>query len=83
MLNFGMVDIGCKGNPFTWSNGRNGYSQIQERLDKGVANGEWTSIFPNAVLQHLPQEASDHASIVLHTTEKLQGGPKPFQFENF
>lgn len=42
----GLTDIGCTGNPFTWCNGRKGYQQIRERLDKGIANGEWALLFP-------------------------------------
>lgn len=53
-LMLGLVDIGQSGNPFTWCNSRKGYNQIREHLDKGVANGEWSLLFPRAIVQHLP-----------------------------
>jgi hypothetical protein len=33
-----MIDLGFGGNPFTWSNHKQGYSLIKERLDRSIAN---------------------------------------------
>ena len=30
----GLIDLGCKGSPFTWSNRRFGPHLAEERLDK-------------------------------------------------
>jgi hypothetical protein len=35
---FGLVDLGLVGNPFTWSNNRQGAASIKERLDRGLAS---------------------------------------------
>lgn len=40
----GMIDLGFSGNPFTWSNGREGRGLIMERLDRGLANGDWCQL---------------------------------------
>lgn len=61
----GMIDLGFTGNWYTWCNGRQGRTCIQERLDRALANGEWTSLFPYATIRHLPHVASDHASLLL------------------
>ena len=63
----GLIDLEFMGNSFTWTNGRDGSQNIMERLDRGVANGPWRLLFPQALVKHLQQYASDHASIVLNT----------------
>jgi hypothetical protein len=35
---FGMIDVGFVGNPFTWSNNKQGLENIKEILDKGSAS---------------------------------------------
>lgn len=42
----GLEDLGFVGNPFTWTNKQAGANNIQERLDRGVANSLWWSKFP-------------------------------------
>ncbi|KAB1219218.1 hypothetical protein CJ030_MR3G001299 [Morella rubra] len=82
-LSHGLVDVDFTGNPFTWTNGKDGQHAIFERLDKGVANGPWRLLFPRAMVCHLPRYASDHAPILLDTEGGSQASPKPFRFEPF
>lgn len=35
---FGLIDMGFTGHPYTWSKRRRGKANIQERLDRGFAN---------------------------------------------
>lgn len=63
-------------------NGRSGIHHIRERLDKGLANGEWTSLFPRAIVRNLPRCASDHSPILLDTVGAMGARPKPFRFES-
>uniref|UniRef100_A0A803NXT3 Reverse transcriptase domain-containing protein n=1 Tax=Cannabis sativa TaxID=3483 RepID=A0A803NXT3_CANSA len=37
----GGVDLGCVGNLFTWTNGRNFQDLIKERLDRALCDPEW------------------------------------------
>ena len=53
LLFCGLVDLGFKGNIFTWDNGRLGDELVQERLDRACANCEWRAIFPHAKVSHL------------------------------
>lgn len=38
---YGLIDIGFTGKWFTWEKGRLPENNIQERIDKGVANQAW------------------------------------------
>lgn len=82
-LNTGMTDLGFVGNRFTWCNGRQGRGLIQERLDRGISNGDWRSLFPRALVRHLPRVAFDHSPILLDTLGESGLGPRPFRFEAF
>ena len=37
LLHYGLVDLGFKGNLFTWTNGRTEDDFVQERLDRAYA----------------------------------------------
>lgn len=80
-FSLGLVDIGSSSPHFTWCNGRNGSHKIRERLDKGLANGEWLHLFPRAVIRNLPRYALDHSPILLDTFGGMNSGPKPFYFK--
>ncbi|KAA3487168.1 reverse transcriptase [Gossypium australe] len=49
---------------------------IQERLDRGVANEDWLSICPEAMTQHLPHSFSDHCPLLITTKKKIMSGLK-------
>ncbi|KAH1131803.1 hypothetical protein J1N35_003181 [Gossypium stocksii] len=49
-------DVGFTGNWFTWERGNLPETNIQERLDRGLANEKWLLMFPEAKIQHLSQE---------------------------
>ena len=41
LLHCGLIDLGYRGNIFTWRNGRPGEAFAQERLDRACASIEW------------------------------------------
>ncbi|XP_056683220.1 uncharacterized protein [Spinacia oleracea] len=43
----GLVDLGYHGNPYTWTNARDGAGLIKERLDRALANSPWIDTFPH------------------------------------
>lgn len=42
-----LMDIGFSGNWFTWERGNLPETNIQERLDRGVATDSWLALFPD------------------------------------
>lgn len=77
----GLMDLSFSRNPFTWSNRRVGKDNIQERLDRGLGNSHWCTLFPQASVRHLPAIGSDHKPICMHTSPIHPSRPKPFRFE--
>ena len=48
-----LQDLGFKRYPYTWSNKRPGEANTKIRLDRGVANKEWTDRFQLSKIVHL------------------------------
>lgn len=71
LLFCGIVDLGYRGNTFTWDNGRLGKDLLQERLDRVCANIEWKALFPYVKVSHLQVSYSDHVPILISTTEPI------------
>ncbi|XP_031110741.1 uncharacterized protein LOC116014921 [Ipomoea triloba] len=44
-----LLDMGMRGNQFTWERGRGTEAWVEERLDRAVASIEWAEIFEEAV----------------------------------
>ena len=67
--NCGMFDLGYNGPAYTWCNKRYSSKPLYERLDRFLANAEWSSLFPNANIYNLPILQGDHAPVlaVLHS----------------
>jgi len=79
----GLIDLGFSGNPYTWSNHRQGLGLIKERLDRGIASSDWIHSFPHFSVTHLPAHTSDHNPLILDTDTPLPSLPRPFLFEEF
>ncbi|KAA3477191.1 endonuclease/exonuclease/phosphatase family protein [Gossypium australe] len=57
-------------------------TNIQERLDRGVANENWMSMFPEATIKHLVHSISDHCPLLITTKkEDNMRSWKTFKFE--
>ena len=46
-------DLGFSGLPWTYNNNQGGNRNVRVRLDRGVANTDWSALFPDAAVQHL------------------------------
>lgn len=58
-------DLGFKGQKFTWSNGRHGRDLTLERLDRAVANTEWSRVSNVVEVNILPRFCSDHSPLLI------------------
>ncbi|KAI9113388.1 hypothetical protein K1719_015913 [Acacia pycnantha] len=72
-----MRDVGFAGPEFTWKRGSS-----EARLDRMLANEQWTNLFPNASVAHLPFFKSDHRPLLLCLDKEVKTVPmnRPFRF---
>ncbi|KAK4279552.1 hypothetical protein QN277_011317 [Acacia crassicarpa] len=66
-----MRDTGFVGPEFTWKRGNS-----EARLDRMLGNDHWYTMFPNAVVSHLPFYKSDHRPLLLRL-DTAAGQPRP------
>jgi hypothetical protein len=59
-------DLGFTGLPWTYNNNQGGRRNVRVRLDRGVANTDWSIMFPNASVLHLFSAYSDHKALLLN-----------------
>jgi hypothetical protein len=60
-----LVDLGFKGLPFTYDNGRGGAANVKVRLDRAIADTGWRNLFGDATLRHMVSSRSDHCPLLL------------------
>lgn len=78
----GLQDMGFMGPKYTWTRGTKQNSFSGARLDRGLCNLEWKSLFPDALITHLPILQSDHAPLLLDTRiNKRQDHCHSFKFQ--
>ncbi|XP_017233198.1 uncharacterized protein LOC108207248 [Daucus carota subsp. sativus] len=79
----GLMDIGFTGSEFTWEQSRGTGLWIQERLDRGLANHDWRTMFPIAEIKVLEVSTSDHLPLFLDLNKKVYAPRvRRFKFEN-
>lgn len=49
-----LIDLGFSDHPFTWVKTIDGVIQIQQRLDRFIADSSWLNLWPDAQVRHLP-----------------------------
>ncbi|KAL9665795.1 hypothetical protein QQ045_000116 [Rhodiola kirilowii] len=65
----GLSDLNFRGDPFTFSNRRQGEKEVRERLDRAVANEAWRKSYPQALVRHGFSYTSDHSPLVIQLEE--------------
>lgn len=72
----GLIDLGHRGPAYTWSNKKQGNSNISQRLDRALGNLNWTMQYPNSAVYHLPRLNSDYLPILLRPPPPPKKTPK-------
>ncbi|KAA3479296.1 reverse transcriptase [Gossypium australe] len=79
-----LMDIGYSGTWFTWERGNLPETSIRERLDRGVANEKWITLFPMGRVQHLSFSMSDHCPLLISKDyPKSYSAQQKFHFESW
>ncbi|XP_060211737.1 uncharacterized protein LOC132639298 [Lycium barbarum] len=79
----GLTDLGYFGHNYTWCNERKNNDVIWKRLDRVLANDEWTNFLPNTTVQHLTRTSSDHCPLLVSACNDDANFIKYFRFLNF
>ncbi|KAK1321937.1 hypothetical protein QJS10_CPA03g01597 [Acorus calamus] len=66
------------GHTLSWCNQQD--NRIACRLDRVLANPEYFSAYPHAILHYLPPGPSDHALLKLLPQPSLPSNPRPFRY---
>ncbi|KAL8136317.1 hypothetical protein V2J09_002318 [Rumex salicifolius] len=79
----GLIDLGFKGQRFTWGRGRTAATRVEKRIDRSFVNVEARLRWPNASTRHLPKFSSDHTPLLISLESRTQfdRGRRPFRFE--
>lgn len=57
-------DLGFHGPKFTLNNNQEGLANIQERIDRSLANESWCKLFPNNAILHIRKTHSNHFPVL-------------------
>ncbi|XP_040994822.1 uncharacterized protein LOC121241185 [Juglans microcarpa x Juglans regia] len=71
-----LFDMGCVRNSFTWSIGHDDHTFTKERIDRYVANKEWSERFQTTVVEGLVVRSYDHKPILMTTKKESKGKRK-------
>ncbi|CAA7042518.1 unnamed protein product [Microthlaspi erraticum] len=78
-----LIDMGFRGNRFTWKRGREARFFVAKRLDRIMCCAQARLKWQDATVTHLPFLASDHSALYLQLTPTVTGDARrrPFRFE--
>jgi hypothetical protein len=78
-----LLDLGYSGPNWTYDNKQQGEDNVKARIDRGVADLRWSSLFPEASVEHICSSRSDHLSLLLRFGQRKEWRPvrKGFRYE--
>ncbi|XP_018809194.1 uncharacterized protein LOC108982319 isoform X2 [Juglans regia] len=68
-----LIDVGCRGNPFIWSNRHLDLTFTKERLDRVFVNHLWQLQGARVVVDTLVAKCSDHTPLVVSLLPRDRG----------
>jgi hypothetical protein len=74
-----LADLGFSGPKFTWNNRQCEQDHVKVRLDRAVANGEFTARFDAWSVENIITTASDHLAILVSLSASLHEDRPPVQ----
>ena len=69
LTDYGLVDLGYSGYPYTWDNKREGEDNIHVWLDRATCNDGFAEMFPNTIVEHIITEETDHVALLIRAME--------------
>lgn len=82
LSNCNLIDLGAKGNLFTWYRNAEGHRPVSKRLDRALSNFEWRTQFPDAFVENLIRHHSDHSQLLLRCKDdNPPRSARPFRFQ--
>ena len=79
---YGFLNLGFVGSPYTWQKHFADGHLIWERLDRGFATNDWLMKFSRLRIHHLSSDSSDHCPLWIIPNElEVATVPKLFPFE--
>ncbi|KAL8140756.1 hypothetical protein V2J09_006777 [Rumex salicifolius] len=77
-----LLDLGFSGQKFTWSREMDESIRTSARLDMGLCNTQWQTMFENAAIKHLAANQSDHTPLLMSIQGFVanEARSKPFWF---
>lgn len=78
-----LIDMGFRGNQYTWRRGRAENTFVAKRLDRVLCCAQARLQWQEAIVTHLPTLASDHTPLYLQfsPTRNMNASRRPFRFE--
>lgn len=78
-----LIDMGFKGNQFTWKRGNEERFFVAKRLDRILCCAHTRLNWQEATVTHLPFVSSDHSAMHLQLVPEMKGNAsrRPFRFE--
>jgi hypothetical protein len=61
----GLMDLGYTGPLFTWSNQQDDDSLVRVQLDRAVANGDFSTVFDDCLVENIITTTSDHFAVLV------------------
>ena len=77
-----LEDLNFRGPTFTWWN-KQKRAPVAKKLDRGLSNDEWYSLFPSSIVLFGSTHFSDHVVIAISLDPARIKSKKPFRFFNF